>query len=156
EAEAAAPDAHSPWQTFGWMPVGGRQRQFTFRGTQGPEHPVTLHYGKGPTTLSVGKREIALESTSAKNGEIDLTLEGVKSRIVAVLEGHELYLRTRNGRFELHWVDPFGGETEEQVGEDKIVAPLPGTVVALLAQEGAPLEKGAPILTLEVMKMEQT
>src|SRR5262249_32865509 len=113
EAEAAAPDAHSPWQTFGWMPVGGRQRQFTFRGTQGPEHPVTLHYGKGPTTLSVGKREIALESTSAKNGEIDLTLEGVKSRIVAVLEGHELYLRTRNGRFELHWVDPFGGETEE-------------------------------------------
>ena len=32
---------------------------------------------------------------------------------------------------------------EEQVGEDKIVAPLPGTVVALLAEEGATLEKGA-------------
>ena len=31
-----------------------------------------------------------------------------------------------------------------------------GTVVALLAQEGAKLEKGAAILTLEVMKMEQT
>ena len=46
--------------------------------------------------------------------------------------------------------------TEEQVGEDKIVAPLPGTVVALLAEVGATLEKGAPILTLEVMKMEQT
>jgi len=65
-------------------------------------------------------------------------------------------LRTRNGRFDLHWVDPFGGDDEEQVGEDKIVAPLPGTVVALLAEEGARLEKGAPILTLEVMKMEQT
>ena len=72
------------------------------------------------------------------------------------IEGHELYLRTRNGRFDLHWVDPFGGDDEEQVGEDKIVAPLPGTVVALLAEEGATLEKGAPILTLEVMKMEQT
>jgi len=36
------------------------------------------------------------------------------------------------------------------------VAPLPGTVVALLAEVGATLEKGAPILTLEVMKMEQT
>ena len=44
----------------------------------------------------------------------------------------------------------------QQVGEDKIVAPLPGTVVALLAEEGATLEKGAAILTLEVMKMEQT
>ena len=80
----------------------------------------------------------------------------MKSHVVAVIEGHELYLRTRNGRFDLHWVDPFGGETEEQVGEDKIVAPLPGTVVALLAEEGATLEKGAAILTLEVMKMEQT
>jgi 3-methylcrotonyl-CoA carboxylase alpha subunit len=53
-------------------------------------------------------------------------------------------------------VDPFGGETEEHIGEDKIVAPLPGTVVAILAQEGEKLEKGAAILTLEVMKMEQT
>jgi 3-methylcrotonyl-CoA carboxylase alpha subunit len=79
----------------------------------------------------------------------------MKSRVGAVIEGNELYLRTRNGRFELHWVDPFGGETEEQVGEDKIVAPLPGTVVALLAEEGAKLDKGAPILALEVMKMEQ-
>ena len=32
----------------------------------------------------------------------------------------------------------------------------PATVVALLAEVGAMLEKGAPILTLEVMKMEQT
>ena len=29
-------------------------------------------------------------------------------------------------------------------------------MVALLAEEGVVLEKGAPILTLEVMKMEQT
>ena len=79
-----------------------------------------------------------------------------RSRITAVIEGHELYLRTRNGRFDMHWVDPFGGDDEEQVGEDRIVAPLPGTVVALLAEEGAHLEKGAAILTLEVMKMEQT
>ena len=77
-------------------------------------------------------------------------------RYVALIEAQEVYVRTRNGRFELHWVDPFGGETEEQTGEDKIVAPLPGTVVALLAEVGATLEKGAPILTLEVMKMEQT
>ena len=90
------------------------------------------------------------------DGGFDLVLDGMKSHVVAVIEGHELYLRTRNGRFDLHWVDPFGGDDEEQVGEDKIVAPLPGTVVALLAEVGATLEKGAPILTLEVMKMEQT
>jgi 3-methylcrotonyl-CoA carboxylase alpha subunit len=156
EAKVVGADGHSPWQTFGWMPVGRRQRVFIFRAGQGDEHKVTLHYGNGPATLTMGSREIAFASQPSGEGRLDVTLDGIKSRAAVVVDGHELYLRTRNGRFELHWVDPFGGETEEQTGEDKIVAPLPGTVVALLAQEGATLEKGAPILTLEVMKMEQT
>jgi 3-methylcrotonyl-CoA carboxylase alpha subunit len=156
EQKAAASEPPSPWRTFGWMPVGRRQRLFTFRIAQGAEQAVTLCYGNGPTTVSIGDRELAFAMSVADDGTIDLTRDGVKSRIVAVIEGQELYLRTRNGRFDLHWVDPFGGETEEQAGEDKIVAPLPGTVVALLAKEGEMLEKGAAILTLEVMKMEQT
>jgi 3-methylcrotonyl-CoA carboxylase alpha subunit len=156
EATAGRADAHSPWLTSGWMPVGRRQRLFTFRDGHGGEHSVILQYGNGPATLSIGEREMAFKSAPNAPGGFDLMLHGIKSHVVTVVEGHELYLRTRNGRFDLHWVDPFGGDDEEQVGEDKIVAPLPGTVVALLAEVGATLEKGAPILTLEVMKMEQT
>jgi 3-methylcrotonyl-CoA carboxylase alpha subunit len=156
EQKAARAESHSPWQSFGWMPVGRRQRKFVFRQGQGGEYEVTLHYGNGPSAITIGERELGFAYSVNDEGEIDVTLDGVRSRVVPVIEGHELYLRTRHGRFELHWVDPFGGDDEEQVGEDKIVAPLPGTVVALLAEEGATLEKGAPILTLEVMKMEQT
>lgn len=156
ERKAAAKEAHSPWQAFGWQPVGRRQRVFSLRQGQGAEQKVALNYGNGPSTLSIDQREFVFATSPADDGGFDLTLDGMKSNVVAVIEGHELYLRTRNGRFDLHWVDPFGGETEEQVGEEKIVAPLPGTVVALLAEEGATLEKGAAILTLEVMKMEQT
>ena len=156
EAKDARAGSRSPWQTFGWMPVGRRQRVFAFRAGPGAEQKVTLRYGNGPATLSTGPRESTFAAQPSDDGGFDVMLDGVKSHVVAVVEGQELYLRTRNGRFELHWVDPFGGETEEQVGEDKIVAPLPGTVVALLAEVGAKLEKGAPILTLEVMKMEQT
>jgi 3-methylcrotonyl-CoA carboxylase alpha subunit len=76
--------------------------------------------------------------------------------VTVAVDGHEIYVRTRNGRFEVHWVDPFGMEDEEQTGADRVVAPLPGTVVALLVEEGASVEKGAPVVTLEVMKMEQT
>ena len=123
---------------------------------QGGEHKVSVVYGNGAATLSIGDRELAFTSSPGMAGGFDLRLHGIKTHVVAVIEGHEIYLRTRNGRFDLHWVDPFGGDDEEQVGEDKIVAPLPGTVVALLAEVGARLEKGAPILTLEVMKMEQT
>ena len=156
EAETTGGVAKSPWETAGWMPVGRRQRLFTFRQGQGSEQKVSLHYGKGPATLSVGGREISFAVAPGVTRGIDITLDGIKSHVLAIVDGHELYVRTRNGRFDLHWVDPFGGDDEEHVGEDRIVAPLPGTVVAILAEVGAKLEKGAPILTLEVMKMEQT
>ncbi|SDP48473.1 acetyl/propionyl/methylcrotonyl-CoA carboxylase subunit alpha [Afipia sp. GAS231] len=158
EQQAARNEAHSPWRTYGWQPVGLRTRVFQLRQAPGAEQKVTLHYGDGRFTVSLADHHapIVLSIMPYAGGGFDITIDGVKSNVVAVIEGHELYLRTRNGRFDLHWVDPFGGETEEQVGEDKIVAPLPGTVVALLAEEGATLEKGAAILTLEVMKMEQT
>jgi 3-methylcrotonyl-CoA carboxylase alpha subunit len=156
EAPAVFAEAHSPWRTAGWMPVGRRQRTFVFRHAQGTEHGIRLHYGNGRATWSIGEREFTFTFLTTADGGFDLTLDGMKSHMFAVIEGRELYLRTRNGRFELHWVDPFGGDDEEQIGEDKIVAPLPGTVVALLAEVGEKLEKGAPILTLEVMKMEQT
>ncbi|HET7889048.1 MAG TPA: acetyl/propionyl/methylcrotonyl-CoA carboxylase subunit alpha [Bradyrhizobium sp.] len=156
EAKAADDVATSPWGTAGWMPVGRRQRVFTFRYGHEAVHKIALHYGRGPATLVIGGREIGFAAASGAIRGLDLTMGGIKSHVVVIVEGHELYVRTRNGRFDLHWVDPFGGEDEEHVGEDRIAAPLPGTVVALLAEVGAKLEKGAPILTLEVMKMEQT
>jgi 3-methylcrotonyl-CoA carboxylase alpha subunit len=156
EQKIARKDAASPWQTFGWMPVGRRRRAFSFRQGHGAEQRITLSYGSGPSTLSVAGRHYVFAISSSDDVGFDLTLNGIKSRVRAAVEGNELYLWTRNGRFDLHWIDPFGGETDEQVGEDKIAAPLPGMVVALLAEEGAKLDKGAPILVLEVMKMEQT
>lgn len=156
ERQAAAQERSSPWRSDGWMPVGRRQRVFAFRDPDGNEHIVSLAYGRRPSTLSVGGRQMTFASAARADGGFDLVLDDLRSHVLAVIDGQELYLRTRNGRFDLHWVDPFGGESEEQTGDDKIVAPLPGTVVALLAQEGAALDKGAPILTLEVMKMEQT
>jgi 3-methylcrotonyl-CoA carboxylase alpha subunit len=158
EQRAIGSDAHSPWRA-GWIQVGRRKRVFVFRQGQilaATEHKVTLLYGGGPAAILIDGREIAFAFTAGENATIDLNLQGAKTHIVAVVEGHELYLRTRNGRFDLHWVDPFGVDEEDHAGEDRIVAPLPGTVVALLAKEGDPIVKGAPILTLEVMKMEQT
>jgi 3-methylcrotonyl-CoA carboxylase alpha subunit len=155
EEQAALADAQSPWRASGWMPVGRRKRVFAFRHGGDAAPKVTLSYGSGPSSLIIEDREFAL-ATSQRESDFELTLDGARSHVTAVIEGHELYLRTRNGRFDMHWVDPFGGDDDEQVCDDRIVAPLPGTVVELLTEEGAILEKGAAILTLEVMKMEQT
>ncbi|MGB3867730.1 MAG: biotin/lipoyl-containing protein, partial [Xanthobacteraceae bacterium] len=157
ERQAMRADVQSPWQTDGWMPVGRRRRVFSFRqGAAGPELTIARRYGSGGSALEIDGHEISFAFTDEGDGAFAISLDNARSHVVAVLDGHEVYVRTRNGRFALSWADPFSGGDDEHVGEDRIVAPLPGTVVALLAKEGATLEKGAPILTLEVMKMEQT
>jgi 3-methylcrotonyl-CoA carboxylase alpha subunit len=156
EEIAAGSDVKSPWRAAsGWTAVGVRQRNFVFRQADG-ERKVALRYCAGPSVLLIDGREFAFARSASARGGLDLVLDGVKHHVTGLLDGHEVYVRTRNGRFEFHWVDPFGTEDEEQAGADRVVAPLPGTVVALLVEEGASVEKGAAILTLEVMKMEQT
>ena len=157
EAAAAGSDSKSPWRaSAGWAAVGARHRRFVFRQADGTERKASLRYGQGTSTLAIDGRKLGFASSTSPRGGIDLVLDGVKHHVTGLLDGREVYVRTRHGRFEVHWIDPFGTEDEEQSGADRVVAPLPGTVVALLVEEGAAVEKGAAILTLEVMKMEQT
>ncbi len=155
ERDTAGTESDSPWLAGGWTPVGRRSRRFVFR-AGAAEHVAILRYGKGPATLAFGDQDVPFDWTARDSGEVDVRLGERSTRAAGVVDGRDVYVRTLNGRFDLHWADPFGVEEDEHAGEDRIVAPLPGTVVALLAQEGAKVEKGAAIITLEVMKMEQT
>ena len=80
-------EAHSPWRTAGWMPVGRRQRVFTFRHGQGTEQQVSLNYGNGPATLSIGEREFAF--AAAPNG---------RRRLRSHARRHEIPRRGRDRR----------------------------------------------------------
>jgi 3-methylcrotonyl-CoA carboxylase alpha subunit len=155
-AEAKGHDPRSPWRQARWLPGGDRTRHFVFREAAGTEHRASLRYGRSGMTLSAGAAEAPLDFAAAAGGGFEIDLAGIKQRVQAILEGREVYLRTARGRFEVHWVDPLNVEADETSAGDRIVAPLPGTVVAVLAKEGDMLEKGAAVVTLEVMKMEQT
>jgi 3-methylcrotonyl-CoA carboxylase alpha subunit len=57
---------------------------------------------------------------------------------------------------KLTLVDPFAAERIEADAEAGPVAPMPGTVIALLAAPGEIADAGTPMLILEAMKMEHT
>jgi 3-methylcrotonyl-CoA carboxylase alpha subunit len=154
-AERMRLEPHSPWRQSRWIPGGDRDRPFVFREADGVEHKASLRYGRQGMVVSAGGDEMPFAFEVAPTG-FDIELVGTRQRVQAILEGRDLYVRTNQGRFELHWVDPLAIEDEDAAGSDRIVAPLPGTVVAVLAKEGDRLEKGAGVVTLEVMKMEQT
>ena len=52
--------------------------------------------------------------------------------------------------------DTLHASGEDDHFEASLRAPMPGKVVALIAEPGQPLEKGKPLLVLEAMKMEHT
>ena len=58
--------------------------------------------------------------------------------------------------WQLAAVDPLHHGGEGGGAEGGLLAPMPGKVIALVAAEGAKVEKGAPLLILEAMKMEHT
>jgi 3-methylcrotonyl-CoA carboxylase alpha subunit len=149
-------DAASPWHVAGWTQVGRRARKFLFR--QGAaEFAATLVYGPRTCSIEFADQVVNFSYGDDHNPDMfDVELGDMRTQVFVVREGRELYVRTRNGRFELSWVDPFGVDEQEHAGDDRIVAPLPGTVVAIHARTGEPIAKGEAILTLEVMKMEQT
>lgn len=155
EKSTSTDSGQSPWHAPLSTSVSLRVRRFVFRqGTS--EYAVDVRYGRGDFVLATDGKETPFAYATSARGGIDVVLDGVKRHVAGLLDGRDVYVRTQNGRFEMHWVDPFGTEDEEQAGGDRVVAPLPGTVVALLVEEGAVVEKGSGILTLEVMKMEQT
>jgi 3-methylcrotonyl-CoA carboxylase alpha subunit len=47
-------------------------------------------------------------------------------------------------------------EAQHHAGEGSLLAPMPGRVVALAAEPGQHVQKGAPLMILEAMKMECT
>jgi 3-methylcrotonyl-CoA carboxylase alpha subunit len=55
---------------------------------------------------------------------------------------------------DLH--DPWLAEVEAEAHGGGLTAPMPGKVIAVLVDAGARVERGAPLLIMEAMKMEHT
>ena len=85
---------------------------------------------------------------------VDLEVDGVRRRHrVRVGENGVVHVNTDEGQVDLterpRFADPAAA-----IEEGTLIAPMPGTVTRLLAEAGAEVSAGQPLLALEAMKME--
>jgi 3-methylcrotonyl-CoA carboxylase alpha subunit len=87
-----------------------------------------------------------------------LTIDAGDARFGAsvVTEGEERLVFAPGTRRRLRLVDPLAhaGEVQEHAGH--MAAPMSGAIVAVHVKSGDRVDKGAPLVVLEAMKMEHT
>ena len=154
-AQAAALDT-SPWnRTDGWTLTGRRSRRVRFR--HGAEqYDTVLWYGRDGFTMEFADTNARLQFVPRDGGVFDMCLGDAPERASVAWSGRDLDVTTPRGHLKLQWIDPFAGKVADLAAASRIVAPMPGTVTRILAEAGADLPRGAPLIVLEAMKMEHT
>jgi len=154
---SARGDPHSPWQgQDGWRVSGSSEGVALVFGDGDARHPVRVRPGADGNLELVLPSRTAPVSASIAEGRVALTLDGgrIVGRVVPLGEDRMVFAPGLRRRLAL--LDPLAhaGEEEEHAGH--LMAPMSGTVVAVLVKPGESVAKGAALIVLEAMKMEHT
>jgi len=156
QSEHIPPGVPSPWdRTDGWTIAGRRSRRLSFRYGAERYDPI-IWYGRDGLTMEFGATNARLQFVARDDAMFDLCLGDAPERVSVAWSGRDLDLSTPRGHLALIWIDPFAADVGEVAAASRIVAPMPGTVTRILAEPGADLPRGAPLIVLEAMKMEHT
>jgi propionyl-CoA carboxylase alpha chain len=140
-----------------------------FRNNPGPPAVRRYTVGSGETEreLAVGYRlgraplfavdgeELAVTLLDARPDAVELVVDGVRRRFDVRSYPNAVYVDSALGSAALRPVERFPSK-ESQRPSGSLVAPMPGTVVKVLAAPGDAVTKGDPIVVIEAMKMEHT
>lgn len=164
DLRAESIDAPSPWNvTDGWRLNQPARRIMKFR-VGDFEKVLTVTYMHGAFQMEMEGRVVAVTGglKSGSVNELQMNLGGlsVKGKVIQQ-KSHDVYGSKLNvfvgGKGQvIHWVDPLHYTAGDQDHAGDVLAPMPGKVIALLAEVGSRLEKGKPLMVLEAMKMEHT
>ncbi|MBU0750942.1 MAG: acetyl/propionyl/methylcrotonyl-CoA carboxylase subunit alpha [Gammaproteobacteria bacterium] len=156
-AARAAADPHSPWHLRdGWRVNSAARRTLLFRHGD-VEKSVTVTYAGGEPRLEFDGRTTAVSGQlgrGAARNELRIDLGGTQLSATVVAAGERRHVFLHGRTHVLVAVDPLHHAGEGGGHDAGLTAPMPGKVIALLSAPGVRVEKGAPLMILEAMKME--
>ena len=151
-----AADHDSPWRTLdGWRVNGRASRSLSLRHGETVQS-VSVCVTAGGHELGLEGRTVFARGTAGANSQLHAQLGERRVHATVVVSGERRHVFFEGRSWLLALVDTLniGGAGEDLEGGLK--APMPGKVIALIAAVGAQVDKGAPLLVLEAMKMEHT
>ena len=152
----ASGDPYSPWHgTDGWQLNSDNYHRLGFV-DGGETVQVTAHFRSGGYLLELPSGPLLVTGSVDENGDLCADLDGSRCRATVVRHGQDLVILSDGHNHLLTVEDPslLGAEDEEAIG--RLTASMPGKVVAVMVAVGDCVERGAPLVVLEAMKMEHT
>lgn len=103
-----------------------------------------------------GEQERVLDLTRPEAGVLSMMLEGRSVEAGVVPLGDAFLVDLKGASAELEVVDPRRKALAmaQGAGAGSLKTQMPGRIVRILAEEGATVTKGEPIIVVEAMKME--
>jgi acetyl/propionyl-CoA carboxylase alpha subunit len=138
----------------GWRNVFSAPQRVTY--TVAGE-PYAVAYRITGSTVRAWVNDVPLELVvhAASPDRVDLEVDGTRRVYRVHHVSTDTYVDASDGSSALSEVPRFG-DPEKVTPAGSLLAPMPGLVLRVLAEVGAVVTAGQPLLVLEAMKMEQT
>ncbi|MEP7301670.1 MAG: acetyl/propionyl/methylcrotonyl-CoA carboxylase subunit alpha [Caldimonas sp.] len=147
----------SPWRSHdAWRLNGEAWWRMGFRAGDALRVIDVAARQEGGWTFLTGGQRLAARGHCTVRGEVDAAIGDRRIVAAVVARGDKRHVFLAGQTWILDHADPLDAAGEHEEEGSGLVAPMPGKVIALLAAPGTAVEKGAPLLVLEAMKMEHT
>jgi 3-methylcrotonyl-CoA carboxylase alpha subunit len=156
EGEKQGAPARSPWDARdGWRLNSRASRTLTLRLGEA-QQDVSVEYAAGGYLLGLGGQRVFASGELEGHGVLRARIGERRVHAAVIVAGERRHVFFEGRTYPIVRVDASGGAGGGDELAGRLTAPMPGKVIALLAKAGGKVEKGAPLLVLEAMKMEHT
>ena len=159
EAKAAAKLSGDPWSPWhardGWRMNLSAARTISFKDGEALVE-AQVRYRRDSWEISLAGQSTVARGKKLDGDQFAVELDDRRliASVVAVDDKRNVFLQ--GSTYTLLRDDPLHRVDAGDSHGGGLTAPMPGKVVALLAQPGQKVDKGTPLLILEAMKMEHT
>ncbi|MEI6205540.1 MAG: acetyl/propionyl/methylcrotonyl-CoA carboxylase subunit alpha [Desulfuromonadales bacterium] len=156
QSAQSSSDPHSPWhQMNGWRLNFDNHHDLHF--IDGEQSiTVVVHYRPGGYSLDLPGGSLFVRGERSADGDLLADLGGMRVKATVVRNGNTITILDQGKSHLLTRHDPGAAGDEDEAAAGRLTAPMPGKVVAIMAEVGARVGRGTPLLIMEAMKMEHT
>lgn len=122
------------------------------------EHNLALSRSDQAYRLHLGERVIDVDLAQSPDGRAWLTLGERHLEVVVATRGDDVFVHLDGEAYQLRYRHPLDRLAAQAGGaaDDRINAPMPGSIVSVAVKNGDAVTKGQTLLVMESMKMETT